>query len=125
MQRDMDTLTPLDARNSLLMERQKQEGSTTFSMSNTVSDRKVSLSRDESPHRYSSNAGNPYSSLSTAGHGFHQPLTPNVPYSQDPDRENLVAHAAPISRQQPTVPDVGGYRNSFTQGGYGAYRGGY
>jgi hypothetical protein len=122
MQRDMDTLTPLDARNSLLMERQKQDGSTTFSMSNAVSDRKLSMqSRSDSPDRFQPNSGNPYSSLSTSGNGFGKPFSPSTPFGADPDRESLVPHAAPIGGQ---YPSSGGYnRNSYNQGGFGTYRG--
>lgn len=108
----MDTLTPLDARNSLLMERQKQENSTTFSMASAVGDHKQSFSRSSSPANAPEPA-NPYSSLSLNDNTPHRPLTP-VGYGDD--RKNLVSHAAPIDQE---------YGGSYGQpyGGYG--KGGY
>ncbi len=80
-------LTPLDARNTLLLQDRLKfgESTTTFSMANVVSDSKSSLSRQNSHE-------NPYAA-SVGGHSSHQ----------DNDEENLISNAAPMSRQ-PSLP---------------------
>ncbi|KAL0939341.1 transient receptor potential domain containing protein [Colletotrichum truncatum] len=114
MQRDMDTLTPLDARNSLLMDRKDAEHGhgTTFSMS-SVPEKGI---RSESPSHYGA-----------AGHTPYQPLAPNTPYNGNPDqsRENLVLGAAPIADRKPTLPNVGGDYHNVGYGGSNGYRGVY
>ncbi|KAF9879019.1 transient receptor potential ion channel [Colletotrichum karsti] len=112
MQRDMDTLTPLDARNSLLMDRKDPEHGTTFSMSSVPEKKGV---RSESPEPY----------LGAAGNGPYHPLAPNTPYiNPNESRDNLVLGAAPIADRKPTLPNVGGYDNGGYGGG-GGYRGVY
>ncbi|KAF4775536.1 transient receptor potential ion channel [Colletotrichum scovillei] len=117
MQRDMDTLTPLDARNSLLMDRKDPEAGTTFSMS-SVPEKKDQ--RSESPDHY----------MGAAGNAPYRPLAPSTPYGNahhDQSRENLVLGAAPIADRAPTLPNVGGDFNHNPHGGYGGggYRGVY
>ncbi|KAK1987900.1 hypothetical protein LZ30DRAFT_684236 [Colletotrichum cereale] len=112
MQRDLDTLTPLDARNSLLMDRKDPEHGTTFSMSSVPEKRD---SRSESPDHY----------LGAGPNAPYRPLTPNTPYNHvNTSHENLVLGAAPIADRKPTLPNVGG---DYTAGGYGGggYRGAY
>ncbi|KAK2009977.1 TRP-domain-containing protein [Colletotrichum eremochloae] len=112
MQRDMDTLTPLDARNSLLMDRKDPEHGTTFSMS-SVPEKKEN--RSESPDSY----------LGAGLSGPYRPLTPNTPYNHaNSSHENLVLGAAPIADRKPTLPNVGGDYNAGGYGG-GGYRGAY
>ncbi|KAI0022430.1 TRP-domain-containing protein [Xylariomycetidae sp. FL0641] len=124
LQRDMDTLTPLDARNSLLMEHSKTNDSS-FSMAkiNARGESKEPLTRvrrDSSPDRYDSaipEPANPYGSLAAP---YSRPLTPNAPMGgANSSHENLISSAAPVAGRQPTLPSVGGYG-----GGYGGgYRG--
>ncbi|KAB5536390.1 hypothetical protein GE09DRAFT_971193 [Coniochaeta sp. 2T2.1] len=127
MQRDMDTLTPLDARNSLLLDR-KQTGfpdtSDSFSLSKTgaMNEKVTPLDVKSDPERYVGFAvtstpeptTNNYSAartLSAGSNGPFRPLTPATPLPTD----NLVANAAPIGRadpgmRQPTLPNLsGGY----------------
>ncbi|KAB5580554.1 hypothetical protein GE09DRAFT_443807 [Coniochaeta sp. 2T2.1] len=128
MQRDMDTLTPLDARNSLLLDR-KQTGlsdtSDSFSLSKTgpMNEKVTPLDVKSDPERYVGFAvtstpepttTNNYSAartLSAGSNGPFRPLTPGTPLPTD----NLVANAAPIGRTdagmtQPTLPNLsGGY----------------
>ncbi|KAK2047146.1 TRP-domain-containing protein [Colletotrichum somersetense] len=112
MQRDMDTLTPLDARNSLLMDRKDPEHGTTFSMS-SVPEKKDN--RSESPDYY----------LGAGPNAPYRPLTPNTPYNHaNSSHENLVLGAAPIADRKPTLPNVGGDYNAGGYGGAG-YRGAY
>ncbi|KLU87740.1 hypothetical protein MAPG_06733 [Magnaporthiopsis poae ATCC 64411] len=150
--RDMDNLTPLDARNSLLIDRSKldQESSTTFAVANTV-DEKKSMSQTPYQDRYSNDAANPYSNLkpSSASDSFKsgtfRPLTPSTPLAYNDDsKSTLLSGAAPIGRadsRQPTLPvfDSGpgynaprannsyssgpGYGGGYASGGYG--QGGY
>jgi len=130
----MDNLTPLDARNSLLLERSKTSASmssaTTFSMSNAVE--KAPLARSESPERYLGN-GPVYkpSPLQTNFNSPYRPLTPNTPIARS-SRDNLVLGAAPISgrgdhNRQASLQSYrsgGGYSQSaLSPGGYGG--GGY
>ncbi|RYP68423.1 hypothetical protein DL771_006687 [Monosporascus sp. 5C6A] len=115
MRREGDTLTPLDARNSLLMMEHEKVNGTTFSMANTAYyDAKQPSSRGSSPE-----PANPYSAMNDSSFG-----RPMAPYK---DRDSLMSNAAPIS-QQPTLPYGGGYDNSYGGGGYdrngyGSYRG--
>ncbi|EFQ29294.1 transient receptor potential ion channel [Colletotrichum graminicola] len=112
MQRDMDTLTPLDARNSLLMDRKDPEHGTTFSMS-SVPEKKDS--RSESPDYY----------LGAGPNAPYRPLTPNAPYNHaNSSQENLVLGAAPIADRKPTLPNLGGDYNAGGYGGSG-HRGAY
>lgn len=121
MQKDMDALTPLDARNSLLMERTKSnESGTTFSFSNDVQDTKQPLARNTSPDRYLNATPEHANLYVTDGARQLRPLTPVTPMGADASRENLVLNAAPFERR-PTVPNVGAYIPPST-GGYG---GGY
>ncbi|KAI1333995.1 hypothetical protein F5Y15DRAFT_317514 [Xylariaceae sp. FL0016] len=120
-QRDMDALTPLDARNSLLMmehmKGNERDTSNTFSMAkvNAVDSKEpfTHVRQDSEPERYE--AANPYSTLNAPA--FNRPLTP----STSNDRDRLIDHAAPIDRQ-PTLPQVGGYGGGYGQG-YSTYRG--
>lgn len=143
--RDMDNLTPLDARNSLLIDRTKsdQESSTTFAVANTV-DEKKATSQTSYQDRYSNDAANPYSNVKPPSasdsfrSGTFRPLTPSTPLAYNDDsKSTLLSGAAPIGRadsRQPTLPvlDSGpGYgapraNNSYSTGpGYGGgYAGG-
>ncbi|KAI1859596.1 uncharacterized protein JN550_012004 [Neoarthrinium moseri] len=118
MQRDMDTLTPLDARNSLLLDRVHSKEGTTFSLADNVHESKQPLARGQSPERYlgTSEPANPYSVAT-----YNRPLTPSTPYNNDQSRDQLLGSAAPMGRQ-PTLPNVGyggGYGNA---GGYAGFR---
>lgn len=131
-----DSLTPLDARNTLLMgERKKFEG-TTFSMATVPDSKDKRLSRDSHPDshyfggsRTTPEPANPYAGGLAVGHSHSQsrsfsqrPLTPSYD-DIDEDRDTLISHAAPIDRQ-PTLPSVGGghgYSSSGGGGGGGGY----
>lgn len=141
-----DTLTPLDARNSLLLDRPKTES---LSGSDSLSISKIGFAaetkeipRPSSPERYSQAGSNPmFAARPQSGNSF-RPLTPNTPLpGPNASRENLVLGVAPIGggdMRQPTLPNVGGY-NAQAQGtrgytnpglrpGYGqggGYGGGY
>jgi len=144
--RDLDTLTPLDARNSLL--NQGKATPESFSIANTgISEPKVPQSRGSSPDKYMNAADlsgadipNPYTQRAPVNNGY-RPLTPSTPNTlQDQPNDHLVMHAAPLGRadnRQPTLPNVG-YGNGgpyqrnagfappagpYGQGGYG--QGGY
>ncbi|TGJ83701.1 hypothetical protein E0Z10_g5068 [Xylaria hypoxylon] len=128
-----DTLTSLDARNSLLkMDRAKSEENTAFSfarlttVSNSNEPIRDSLSRGPSSERYLG------VSPERTGSGYLQPssrpLTPATPFDANQSRENLVLNAASIGRE-PTIPNLGDYGDSRPyQGRYGvggpvSYRG--
>ncbi|CAI4213737.1 unnamed protein product [Parascedosporium putredinis] len=106
--RDTDNLTPLDARNSLLLDRSQmdEKDSTTFSMAYLGN---YDTSYSEKPSQLSPSNGfaSPY-----------RPITPNTPISfGDQSREGLINNAAPIGyldSRQPTIPNLGGFG-----GGYG------
>ncbi|KAI0889140.1 TRP-domain-containing protein [Annulohypoxylon maeteangense] len=125
MQRDMDTLTPLDARNSLLLERVKTgETKITISYNNAPSDYKLPVKRDSSD-QYMSISVEPTNAYSPLNAPYNRPLTPSAPMGgANPSRDNLVHSAAPIT-QQPTIPNVGGGYPAYNQGqqnGYAGYR---
>ncbi len=119
MQRDMDTLTPLDARNSLLLDRKQTPMSETndfFSIAKTGAMQEVkAVDRDSDPERYAGFAttrtSEPISNHAarnlSVSSGPYRPLTPSTPLATD----NLVANAAPIGRsdmgaRQPTLPNM-------------------
>lgn len=121
MQRDLDTLTPLDARNSLLKER------TDSGLSNTADSMSVAKSaamqdakpirphRSSSPDRYLGvEPANPYGQSASLMGNTSRPLTPATPSAD----ASLVSNAAPIGRsdtRQPTLPNIGG--DSYGYGG--------
>lgn len=130
MQRDMDTLTPLDARNSLLLDR-KQDGDNInmFPMSSSLKEKESqrSLNRDQ---------------YSEAEEGHQQNLSASPPYQRtltpldgNEASQGLIQSAAPVgwSNQAPNpagmgrYDNYGGYNNSNRQSyGYakgGGYRG--
>lgn len=128
IQRDLDDLTPLDARNSLLLDRTKSnEAGVTITYANAVSDYKRPLNRrDSSPDQYIGVAVEPTTTYSPLNVPYNRPLTPSMPMGgADASREDLVGNAAPVGRQ-PAAPNVGkGYDNySYgQQNGYSGYRG--
>lgn len=106
-----DTLTPLDARNSLLLDRTKTDPmpDNMFSIGKTggfPSDAKSS--RDSSPERkYSESSDMEKGSLNSlyvpSAPPSYRPITPATPANGDQTRENLLAS------RQPTLPNLGGY----------------
>ncbi|KAJ9157338.1 Transient receptor potential domain containing protein [Pleurostoma richardsiae] len=138
MKRDTEMLTPLDARNSLLLDRklatEGSDGADTFSISKTnlsVDTRAVPVaSRDPSPDRYfAAEPANPYGSshMRVPSNGsVSRPLTPNSPAGVAADRTPLVAGAAPLGRLESRqgfgnslAPGGGGGGYASPQGGYG------
>jgi hypothetical protein len=132
MQRD--TLTPLDARNSLLLDRPKTNATDTsesLSIAKTGFIEVKAVSRDPSPERYLGSTPNPLFAPRSANSGY-RPITPVTPLSApNTSRENLVLNAAPVGgavdMRQPTLPNLGGggYNGGGYAGGYGAPAGGY
>lgn len=107
--RDVDALTPLDARNSLLdHQRTPSVASEKRGHARTASD---------SSERYLGYAVS-YGGGPPEVPGGHGPLTPLTPVYQS--RDSLVRGAAPMGGdgREPTVPDVG-------YGGYEGYGRGY
>ncbi|KAM0322892.1 hypothetical protein ACHAQA_009234 [Verticillium albo-atrum] len=152
MQRDMDNLTPLDARNSLLLDRKDPEagpnGETTYAMASSVEKNVAPASshaRDPSRDMYDNAAAARYntyhknhpSQASNSGlnflgsnvHPAYRPLTPSTPIHQrSMSREALVSSAAPVGQaisRQPTVPDMGGNGGDWSYGNKGYGQGGY
>ncbi|KAL2756249.1 hypothetical protein ACRALDRAFT_2104735 [Sodiomyces alcalophilus JCM 7366] len=145
MQRDMDTLTPLDARNSLLLDRKDPEmgpnGETTFSMATTVEKRQSIKARAATPDPYDRAAAAMYNSYrhknsdsngSNGSTASYRALTQGTAmmygHQRNQSRENLVSGAAPVGQdleRQPTLPNVGGgWDSSYDNGGngYSGYR---
>ncbi|KAI0117711.1 TRP-domain-containing protein [Nemania sp. FL0031] len=135
MQRD--TLTPLDARNSLLqLGRTKSDENNAFSFAKltTVGDTKAPVNdasnRGSSPEMYQYTTPQ----RSSAGSGYLQPrnqsrpLTPATPLGANSSRENLIENAAPIDRE-PTIPNLGDfgesrpYQGRYGPRGYSSFRG--
>ncbi|KAK0657188.1 hypothetical protein B0T16DRAFT_425505 [Cercophora newfieldiana] len=131
-----DTLTPLDARNSLLLDRSKDSIPPlpdSFSINKTgavVETKNLPSSRDSSPDRlYSMSDAEKgqtglYAPPASSSPPSYRPITPSTPMgrslSRSSSRENLMANAAPLPRvpamdnRQPTLPNLGvGF------GGYG------
>ncbi|TVY82675.1 Flavin carrier protein [Lachnellula suecica] len=113
LNRDLDNLTPLDARNSLLMDPTKVPMNSAYEH-----DPKYDLSKQNSSDSFMHAAGNPYAGAT--------PLRPYTPVTRTntsfDSRENLVQGAAPLGGvggsppRQPTLPSIGNQP-------YGGYRG--
>ncbi|KAH6685290.1 hypothetical protein F5X68DRAFT_19347 [Plectosphaerella plurivora] len=125
-----DTLTPLDARNSLLLDRKDPEtgpnGETTYSMSTTVEKGgpHATTARSTSPeaydgyHRKAPSQGSlNFFGGRDDGSGAYRALTPtDFTHGRSPSHDRLVQPSG--MARQPTLPNVGG-------GGYGGYNAQY
>ncbi|KAJ2986071.1 hypothetical protein NUW58_g5204 [Xylaria curta] len=105
-----DTLTPLDARNSLLyLDRAKSDENTTFSFAKlvTVNDGKEQTTdaSNRGSERYLSTSSEHMNSGYLQAQS-QRPLTPVTPFVANQSRENLITHAASIDRE-PTLPNLG------------------
>lgn len=121
----MDNLTPLDARNSLLLNRQDISGTSMFTISNTFEkDHKRSMSGD---HYSAAEEGLRPTNDTTTSLPSYRNLTPA---NMNDSRDSLVPGAAPYGNREPTLPNVGSYRGysgaGFCKptGQYGMYNGG-
>lgn len=135
----MDDLTPLDARNSLLLERDQKDKNSMFTITSTGHEKDPAMVRADSPDRYASTVENgsmlpgharsgSNGSYNQAGHlrvgsggQSYRPLTPVGAYDAE---RSLMGNAAPpgVSRQ-PTLPMNGGYgygRSTPSPAPYGA-----
>ena len=110
LNRDLDVLTPLDARNSLLMDPTKMQMNSYF-----ANDPKYPLAKQSSGESFMNQPANPYSGAT--------PLRPYTPQSAQrsmrsvESRENLVRGAAPLGGSPPREPRIPNLP------GYGGYRG--
>ncbi|ODA83936.1 hypothetical protein RJ55_02453 [Drechmeria coniospora] len=113
LQRDMDNITPLDARNSLLLGPGR---STKGSMSSTSSGLKdLSPGFSNSPERYYSMGEAMQPPPAPSGGPLYRPLTP----TRLQETHNLVENAAPIGMggPQPLLPTVErDYRGTYGRG---------
>ncbi|OTA93775.1 hypothetical protein M434DRAFT_72488 [Hypoxylon sp. CO27-5] len=112
IQRDLDDLTPLDARNSLLFDRTKSnDTSITITYANAVSDYKKPISRrDSSPDQYIGVAVEPTTTYSPLNVPYNRPLTPSMPMGG-------------ADASQPGAGNGYGNYSSGQQNGYSGYRG--
>lgn len=125
-----DNLTPLDARNSLLIDRSKNSDlHDSFAISKTVTDAKLPPTRssrgtnnyfDTYPEKqpFAQHAAkHSVSSVASNGNGMYRPLTPSTPLNVgDQSREGLLGSAAPIGRMAPPPPQL---MPGFSAGGNG------
>ncbi|KAH6666562.1 hypothetical protein B0J14DRAFT_194202 [Halenospora varia] len=118
LNRDLDNLTPLDARNSLLMDPAQRPLNEDYTR-----DHKLPLVKQSSADSFMNEPANPY-----AGATPLRPFTPQTHRTLDStsSREHLVSNAAPLGGdphgsppQQPTLPNF----QSQQQQNYGGYRG--
>lgn len=124
LNRDLDNLTPLDARNSLLIEPARMDMSGGASGA-YEQDLKHPLVREGSSDSFSTEPANPYA----------VPMRPFTPQSQHrtvgsrDSHDNLVQHAAPLGGingsppRQPAIPNLRGYGGNTGGSGGGGYRG--
>ncbi|KAI1481966.1 TRP-domain-containing protein [Daldinia eschscholtzii] len=109
-QRDMDNLTPLDARNSLLLDRIKTNDSKfTITYTNAVTDTKQPLDR-RSP------SPDPFIGVAVEQHDTYSPLS--LSYNNRP----LIPSAPMQGSNQNAAPNVGGGQGGY-QNGNSEYRG--
>jgi hypothetical protein len=122
MQRDTDNLTPLDARNSLLLDPESKAKNDTFVNTNMVQN-STPVVRAPSPQRFQNLPQDLY------GYRAQSPYRPLTPVSIDQSRDNLIPNAAPLGRSDTvrSVPWEGrpnygyGQQQAYSppQGGYG------
>ncbi|KAG8421260.1 hypothetical protein J3458_003151 [Metarhizium acridum] len=122
LKRDMDNLTPLDARNSLLLDRAPMPEKSMFAVSSDLN--KKGHLRNGSAERFYPGGGDIRPPVAPSGGHMYRPLTPTIAK----DSQSLLDGAAPIgtSDRQPTVPNVdgeyhGAYGPSTTYGNGGGY----
>lgn len=124
LNRDLDNLTPLDARNSLLIDPTKMSGAD----SAYEHDAKHPLVRDGSADSFTHNeSANPYAVPMRPFTPQDRPFTPKSQHrtlgSRD-SHENLVQNAAPLGGinssppRQPAIPNLNGYGGNTGGGGY-------
>lgn len=127
-QRDLDALTPLDARNSLLLDRPKQESD--ISMFPISAPLQEKPGRSVSPDRYiAAEEGLPPSNQLSSSPPDYRNLT-HMDHSND--TQNLISGAAPVgwAYRDPSPPGTGRYdggyspprRQSYGYGNGGGYR---
>jgi hypothetical protein len=121
MQRDLDTLTPLDARNSLLLERD-QPGNKSSMFSVTSMGHEKDQPRSMSPDRYGAAEEGLIVPRSQPGPNLYRPLTPSGP--NDATRSLMHDAAPPGVARQPTVPNVN-HSHSNSNDGYVPYGAAY
>ncbi|KAG5925666.1 hypothetical protein E4U42_004065 [Claviceps africana] len=99
--RDMDTLTPLDARNSLFLDRTPMPEKSMFAVSSDLNEK--GDHRQESVERYYAQGGQPRAPAAPSAGPVYRPLTPS---SMDSDSQSLLEGAAPLgtAKQRPPVP---------------------
>ncbi|KAF5018382.1 hypothetical protein F66182_9633 [Fusarium sp. NRRL 66182] len=129
--RDLDTLTPLDARNSLLLDRKDNNNISMFALSNP---QEKGSRRSMSPDQYrDAEAGYRQPDYSSSTHPALRDLTP---VDQNTDSQHLINGAAPVgwAQRPPSPPAVGRYdsgdagysplnKQNYGYGGGGGYRG--
>ncbi|KFA72587.1 hypothetical protein S40288_10100 [Stachybotrys chartarum IBT 40288] len=106
LQRDMDTLTPLDARNSLLF----TTGKPPVFAHTSISEKRSS--RSASPDVYAVAEEGLRPALAPSGGPLYRPLTPSMPFDVN---QSLVRGAAPLGAQ-----DQARYA-AYSPGGYRSY----
>ncbi|KAJ6445961.1 phospholipid-translocating P-type ATPase, flippase [Purpureocillium lavendulum] len=128
IQRDMDNLTPLDARNSLLLDRAKPETQgSMFSVTATNDVKEKSSFGNGDPERFYPLRDGLRPPPAPSGGPLYRPLTPTRPQ----DTQTLLDSAAPLGMggRQPLLPTIereykGNYGRGFDNG-YGYGNGGY
>lgn len=118
--RDIDALTPLDARNSLLLIRPGTDEKTHYSLSSLDAHSEKRPLRSESPDRYYPDP--PVMSRDDyASHGIHDvpPTNNGFPYRPLTPSNDATAPMYPSPpRRAPTLPDLEGGREQQYQRGY-------
>jgi hypothetical protein len=120
----MDNLTPLDARNSLLLDRGPIPEKSLFAISADLNEK--GHVRNDSAERYYQNSGDLRPPVAPSGGPMYRPLTPTMAN----DSHGLLNGAAPLgmSDRQPMLPNIdreyrGAYGPSRTYGNGPNYRG--
>ncbi|KHN99947.1 Transient receptor potential (TRP) domain containing protein [Metarhizium album ARSEF 1941] len=110
LKRDMDNLTPLDARNSLLLDRAPLPQKSMFSVSGDLNEK--GHVRNGSAERFHPGGSDMRRPVAPSGGHMYRPLTPTLAN----DSQGLLDGAAPISvsDRQPTLPTIDReYRGSY------------
>ncbi|KAG5985100.1 hypothetical protein E4U55_001604 [Claviceps digitariae] len=111
IRRDMDTLTPLDARNSLFLDRTPLPEKSMFAVSSDLNEK--GRHRPEVVERYYANGGEIRAPVAPSGGPMYRPLTPS---SSGSDSQSLLEGAAPLgsmSRETSVPAGEREYRGTY------------
>lgn len=121
----MDDLTPLDARNSLLLERPDTQGHKSSFSHGSVESLNMGPMRTESPDRFVGDGGYHRAPVAPSGGPLFRPLAPTTDGDVRGSMGQPYDVGGPYDNRQPAMPSYTPYGHAYqgSYGGGGGYRG--